>query len=678
MKQHLSFTILIALLLLLGSAAPATAYKTKNVIIVVIDGLRDSEGFSYEFKPEETEHPYLPFIWNTLKKKGTSYMEMYNMVYTATTPGHVCLLTGTWQPIRNFGKLYDYGLSRSWTPTVFEYARKELGWSEEKCWCVIGKANCWENNFSIHPLYGETYRASRVRKPVTGFIQADSVTVDTLFQVMDVDQPSLVLVNLKTVDWAGHTGNFELYTEAIRLADRAVERIYNRIKSDSAYNRKTTLMITSDHGRHDPGFGDFQHHGGLCHGCKHIPFFMFGPDIRRDKEVYRRVYMTDIAPTVGELLGFATPYARGQVLGDELQGFIQPERFIMKEPDVAAYENMAFVAWSDNRTGIDQVYVASSFDGGVTYDDTVQVSETDYFAIQPNIAADRNGLHVTWFDYGGDLGKIQYRMSPDYGYTWESERLVFENRLENEFGSKPAGTWKPHIISEADRCLVVLPSHPDSLKAFLTEDSGETWKESLIDEHAKFSRSVSSCRLGNAVGAVWTDESWKDGQSNSWEISFKLSEPLVSGWTIERRLTSSNAYSLYPTCCSNGVDYLFVSWADNESGIFQIHIGLSPNKGDWFSIKEIVTNSPGGAWQPKIVWDQENNLIRLVWIDYRDGHGEVYESLFDGIDWTQPVRVTTTSGSVNNLSCAVNNSGEAFLAWENVTSTDCTIGVCKR
>jgi arylsulfatase A-like enzyme len=78
---------------------------------------------------------------------------------------------------------------------------------------------------------------------------------------------------------------------------------------------KTTLFITNDHGRHNNGHKNgFVSHGDFCSGCRKISLLAIGPDFAKNKIVFSKHQIIDIAPTVAELLHFSVPKAKGKSL----------------------------------------------------------------------------------------------------------------------------------------------------------------------------------------------------------------------------------------------------------------------------------------------------------------------------------------------------------------------------
>ncbi len=84
-----------------------------------------------------------------------------------------------------------------------------------------------------------------------------------------------------------------------------------RVQPDPVYAGRTTLLVTNDHGRHDY---DFQGHGDDCEGCRHIQLLALGPDTPAGLISTDPRSIPDIAPTIGELLGFPTEQATGTAM----------------------------------------------------------------------------------------------------------------------------------------------------------------------------------------------------------------------------------------------------------------------------------------------------------------------------------------------------------------------------
>ena len=159
-----------------------------------------------------------------------------------------------------------------------------------------------------HPDYGAKYKAP-------SFISStDTSVMGDVKKVISINHPHIIMINLPGVDNAGHTGNWNEYLIALHIADSLIWNLWQTIQSDSIYRNTTTLFVTNDHGRHDDAHGGFKDHGDSCEGCRHILCLAVGRAFPAHQIIKQRRTQCDIAPTVGELLSFPTPFSIGTSL----------------------------------------------------------------------------------------------------------------------------------------------------------------------------------------------------------------------------------------------------------------------------------------------------------------------------------------------------------------------------
>jgi hypothetical protein len=278
--------ILANAVLLLASVCVAFA---QNAIVVVMDGARYTETLG-------ADSANIPWLWNTLRPQGMIWTDFRNNGLTLTNPGHATIESGIWQNIDNSGVL------RPTAPTFFEYFRKSTGAADSTVYVVAGKTKLDILTYSSHPDFGQPFGATFV------YNAGDAAVFSSVRSIMSSRHPRLLVVNFADVDALGHAGNWSGYLGAIKGVDSFVAQLWQLIQTDSMYKGTTTLFVTNDHGRHTT---DYTSHGDGCEGCRHIMLFAAGRGIPQGRLVPRMRQQIDIAPTVGELLGFATPYALG-------------------------------------------------------------------------------------------------------------------------------------------------------------------------------------------------------------------------------------------------------------------------------------------------------------------------------------------------------------------------------
>jgi len=269
---------------------------SQNVIIVVIDGARYTETFG-------DGNTNIPHMYDDLKPSGYLYtnFRIATAGQTKTNPGHASIITGTWQQIDNDGN------QRPTKPTVFEYMREEDENPQSDCYVVTGKDKLDILAYSDFPGYGTSYGGTWVGDDN----RDDTLTYSKAISVMESDQPKILLINFAEVDAAGHSGDWNNYITAITNADNIVYQLWQTIQSGTYgyIPENTTMFVTNDHGRHTGD--DWKNHGDNCDGCEHIMLLAIGRNVTAGVENSDLHHQIDIAPTIGDLLGFSTPEAGG-------------------------------------------------------------------------------------------------------------------------------------------------------------------------------------------------------------------------------------------------------------------------------------------------------------------------------------------------------------------------------
>jgi hypothetical protein len=283
------------------------SYKTKNVVIVVVDGLRYTEGWS------DSIHRYMPFMTNSLLKEGIVNERFYNLGDTYTSAGHTSLTTGIYQSINNLG------MELPANPSFFQYWNQVYGNEKTKSWIIASKDKLAVLTDCSNPNWRGQYTPS-VNTGVDGLglgsgYRDDSLTLYVTLKILTEHHPNLVLINFRDPDYSAHSGIWTDYLDGIKKTDVYISRLWNFLQTDSEYRNTTTLFITSDHGRHSDGVADgFISHGDGCDGCRHLGFFASGPDFKLGSRMAVFREQIDIPVTVAELMGFDLPNTKGKIM----------------------------------------------------------------------------------------------------------------------------------------------------------------------------------------------------------------------------------------------------------------------------------------------------------------------------------------------------------------------------
>lgn len=279
-------------------------FVTENVVVIVVDGMRYSESWG---DPTQGNIPSM----DSLRSKGVFFPNFFNDGLTRTVSGHTALLTGVYETLENNGSEYPTN------PSFLQCWAESYGSASEEAWIITSKdklevlGNCtrssWNNQF-----LPRTHCGIDGNGLLSGY-QDDSATVVQGLEILNTHHPKLTVFNLRDPDFTAHMGVWSDYLESLQRSDEYVRQIIEFIENDPVYAGKTTVFITSDHGRHLDGVSSgFASHGDDCAGCRKIGMLAIGPDFQPGKVVETAYGQIDIPATIARMLHFKMKYAEGK------------------------------------------------------------------------------------------------------------------------------------------------------------------------------------------------------------------------------------------------------------------------------------------------------------------------------------------------------------------------------
>jgi hypothetical protein len=340
--------------------AAALPRAQKTVVVTFGGGARDEETFA----PEGQEN--IPHLMKELIPQATFCTQVVNHGILGHYVATASLATGVYERFDNFADVAPKN------PTVFEYYRKGLGRPANDTWVIapsngfnrIGQSDGmlfapglgaqvilpkrllasalektsassagldfllqdnYENPLFTPPAVQSSVQLSRLTEmlhlSVDDFTHhartlssADELSIYVMRQLMRQFAPSLLWITLHDMDIA-HSGAYSLYLEGIQRTDRLCAEIWQMIETDTEYQGRTTMLILPDFGR-DSDFSasgnGFQHHRTGDPLSRTTWMMALGPRIRQNRTVDRPLDSLDLVPTLGAMMNFATPMAKGR------------------------------------------------------------------------------------------------------------------------------------------------------------------------------------------------------------------------------------------------------------------------------------------------------------------------------------------------------------------------------
>jgi bisphosphoglycerate-independent phosphoglycerate mutase (AlkP superfamily) len=128
------------------------------------------------------------------------------------------------------------------------------------------------------------------------------------YQALDylkTNKPKALFISYGETDEFAHEGHYGHYLNAAHQFDAWVSDIWKFVESDPLYKGKTTILITTDHGRGNLIKSQWTSHGQEVKDSHEIWFAMLGAKVEALGEVKLKaqVYQKDLIHRVSQLMG---------------------------------------------------------------------------------------------------------------------------------------------------------------------------------------------------------------------------------------------------------------------------------------------------------------------------------------------------------------------------------------
>jgi hypothetical protein len=346
------FSSCVGLVTLLALPLPAPAQpaplKTRNVVLIISDGLRRQEIFTgadptllnekhggiwdkeadlrrefWRDDPNERRKVLFPFLWTMVAAHGQIFGNPAKDSVARVTnglafsyPGYNEMITGHADPRINSN---EFGPNPN--VSVFEWLNglPELHgrvgvygtWATFKDIFNVKRSNLPMLVGYDLPYSGElTPRQALLNRLYTSTTKLDDEAVyDAFMQVPLLEsfaksQPRVLFVGYGETDNWAHAGRYDLVLHSAHAFDQFVEELWNTLQALPAYKDQTTFIITTDHGR-GGGLTQWKEHGVDEKGSEYIWIAVMGPDTAPlgERSHTAEVHQAQIAATVAAFLG---------------------------------------------------------------------------------------------------------------------------------------------------------------------------------------------------------------------------------------------------------------------------------------------------------------------------------------------------------------------------------------
>ncbi len=312
-------------------------------------------------------------------------------------------------------------------------------------------------------------------------------------------------------------------------------------------------------------------------------------------------------------------------------------------------DSLICAGYNDNRMGLYHVGFAASYDGGVTWQETLMFEPNYPSDADPCIVVNDSGhICYVWLSYNAVAyyGDIFITKSRDWGQTWGPSINV-------TYPSAPSLDDKPWAAVDRNNVFVTWREFnlSDALKFKRSSDWGETWGPGVIigengNGSMPFRGTDSIVYVGWGMQQVRLNKSYDMG--TTWE-----GDTIILPVTWSPPSTSFRLNNIPSFATSNDRTVLYVVFADSRLHPSQLDVFFSRsiNEGETWSEPVKINDTPSGdvslQFYPWLTVDSRDRL-HVVWHDTRDGHNEIVGQYYaystdSGSTWSANERISDTS-----------------------------------
>ena len=321
--------------------------KTNNIIFITFDGLRWEEVFhgadsllihSDDYTKNQKQmlldywnssdkirrEKLMPFFWNTIVNQGQLYGNVtkgseakLKNPYLFSYPGYSEMLVGYVDLTRN-----SNNKENNPNISVLEYIHNQPRFKNKVaafCSWEVFDFIINEERSGIYVSAGmEPYNKGR-NNPKIGLlneimlqipvpwksVRYDAITHNFAKTYLEVKKPKLLYIAYDETDEYAHEGKYDKYLTAANLLDEYVSDLWNWVQNNYYYKNKTTILITTDHGRGNKNLDSWRNHGSSVNGAEFVWMAVIGPDTPSKGEMknHETIYASQIASTIAAFLG---------------------------------------------------------------------------------------------------------------------------------------------------------------------------------------------------------------------------------------------------------------------------------------------------------------------------------------------------------------------------------------
>jgi predicted AlkP superfamily pyrophosphatase or phosphodiesterase len=266
----------------------------------------------------------MPFFWSTLAAQGQLYgnRALANQVNVSNNqwfsyPGYSEILTG----YADNERIHSNDKFNNPNKNVLEFIQSQKGFDKK-----VAAFTSWEVfpyiintdrnkipvNAGLIKAQGNLSDREKLLNDLSfqlpndeGETRLDGLTFQYAFEYLKLNRPRVLFISFDETDHFAHGGRYDRYLKSARYTDNMIATLWEWIQSQPNYKDRTTMLITTDHGRGAAEDNTWKDHGQRIPNANQIWLAVIGPDTPAKGELKTAglLYQNQVAKTLAAFLG---------------------------------------------------------------------------------------------------------------------------------------------------------------------------------------------------------------------------------------------------------------------------------------------------------------------------------------------------------------------------------------
>jgi hypothetical protein len=322
-----------------------------------------------------------------------------------------------------------------------------------------------------------------------------------------------------------------------------------------------------------------------------------------------------------------------------------------------------YIVWQEYKSRNDaEILLSMSTDGGLTFMEPLNVSNSAYMDENPRIALTDDGtLYIVW----------QSRVDNNYEImlaTFKDGKVTKPINISRNSGSSINASM---VVSNGSVYIVWQDNTPGNYDIMLriSNDHGKSFSEVMnISNDTGNSMDPSLAIDGSNVYILWRTEEtdMKEKRSN---IMLRISNDHGKSFSEVMNISRSKGHATNASMVvSNGSVYIV--WQDNTPGNYDIMLRISNNSGSSFSNTVNLSSNSGNSIEPSIV--VHDSSIYIAWRDDTFGRHDIMLRISNdhGKSFSEVMNISRSSNISMLPRLALDEKiGRLYIVWNDIVTT---------